>query len=303
MKKIVTYFFKECNLSNQTVTFKRLLYLFLFIKIGYWLFYYDLFFGQSAIAYIKPYPLAISSKFAFLLSNQLSQNAGYFFILGLFGFLLLSYFVKQIPFVFEFICYLLVINIHNKIYPTLTGGDYLLNQFLFFNCFLAKSFAVNENWKSLTTVCLHNFSVVAILVQINLVYLLAAFAKLKDVDWIGGTAVIKLEMIDYFNLFSRPFSVNNFLGYFLTYLVLFYQLLFPILIWFKRAKTPLLLVGILMHLYIAFVTGLVGFAAIMLLGYVYFWPLKKISNFYYLCCMFTNEQLKDLNDRRVSTLR
>jgi hypothetical protein len=57
--------------------------------------------------------------------------------------------------------------------------------------------------------------------------------------------------------------------------VLGYQLLFPVLVWIKKIKKMFLLLGILMHLYIAFVMGLVEFGSVMIISYIIFWPIKK----------------------------
>jgi hypothetical protein len=249
--------------------------LFTGIKVIYWLWYYNLYFGQNAIAFIKPHSLGALKDVSFLLYNNTSLSAGYFFIFGTLFFLALSYFVKKIPFLFEFILWLLILNIHNKLYPTLTGGDYLLNQFLFFNCFLSKtrinsSIGLNELAK-----CFHNFGALAIVIQIQIVYLIAGIAKLNSSDWLSGIAIINLGEVNYFNLYSNAFSATGLIAYFFNYLVLFYQLLFPVLIWVEKIKKPLLVIGILTHLYIAFVMGIMGFGLIMLIPYVYFWPVKN----------------------------
>lgn len=277
MKKVVSYFFTVYNLSLQTLRFKQLLYLFLAIKAAYWFCYYDLYFGNNAIAYIRPYSLGKLKDVAFILYNDAAPAFGYFFIGGTLVFLALSYFIKKIPFVFEFIIWLLVINIHNKIYPTLTGGDFLLNQLLFFNCFLSKKFSENLSWQNSLSKCMHNFGTLAIIIQIQLVYLIAGLAKLNSSDWFNGTAIINLSNIEHFNLFSFSFTGTGFMGYFINYFVLLYQLLFPALVWMDKVKKPLLLVGIFTHLYIAFVTGLVSFGIIMIIAYVFFWPFKKQS--------------------------
>lgn len=275
MKKVVSYFFSEYNLSHQTLKFKQLLYLFIVIKVIYWLWYYNLYFGQNAITFIKPHSLGAFKDVSFLLYNNTSLSAGYFFIFGTLFFLALSYFVKKIPFLFEFILWLLVLNIHNKLYPTLTGGDHLLNQFFFFNCFLSKTPSNSSIWLSELAKCFHNFGVLAIVIQIQIVYLIAGIAKLSSSEWLSGIAIINLGEVQYFNLYNNWFSATGFLAYFFNYLVLFYQLLFPFLIWIEKIKKPLLVIGILTHLYIAFVMGIMGFGLIMLIPYVYFWPVKN----------------------------
>lgn len=228
MKKVVSYFFSGYNLSFQTLRFKQMLYLFIVLKIGYWLCYYDLYFGQNSIAYIRPYSLGPLKDLAFLLYNYQGTKLGYVFIFGTLISLALSYFLKKIPIVFESILWLLVINIHNKIYPTLTGGDLLLNQFLFFNCFFSKSYNTNLSWQHEMSKGLHNFGVIAIIIQIQLVYLLAGLAKLYNNDWLNGSAIAQLNLVNYFNLYSGPPVTNTFLSHFLNYLVLFYQLLFRV---------------------------------------------------------------------------
>jgi hypothetical protein len=279
LKKVVSYFFSEYNLSQQTLKFKQLLYLFIVIKVIYWLYYYNLYFGHNAIAFIKPHPLGAFKDLAFLLYNNTSINAGYFFIFGTLFFLALSYFFKKIPFLFEFFIWLLVLNIHNKLYPTLTGGDHLLNQFLFFNCFLSKTGNSSATWQNSLAKSFHNFGVLAIIIQIQLVYLIAGIAKLNSSDWLSGVAIINLDKVKYFNLYSNTFSATGIIAYFFNYLVLFYQLLFPVLIWVEKIKKPLLVIGIVTHLYIAFVLGILGFGLIMLIPYVYFWPVKNTNNF------------------------
>jgi len=240
--------------------------------------YYDLFFGENSIVYTQPHSLGFLKDKAFLLYNSANADLGYYFIFSLLIFSALSYFVKQIPFIFEFIIWLLVINIHNKIYPTLTGGDLLLNQFLFFNCFLAKSYTSNDHWKNSLLVCFHNFGVIALLIQICLVYFIAGLAKLNSVDWLEGIAINNLNEVSHFNLFSGPLFKNELLSSCINYIILFYQLLFPLLIWINRLKKPLVLLGLLMHLYIAFVIGLLGFGIIMIIAYTFFWPFKKQSS-------------------------
>jgi hypothetical protein len=251
--------------------------LFLAFKIIYWLCYYNLYFGESAIAFIRPFPIKSIKDLPFLLYNNTSTNSGYFYILGTIVFLTLSYFVKKIPFIFEFIVWFLVININNKIYPTLTGGDLLLNQFLFFNCFLSKSFTTNLSWQNALLKYSHNFGVLAIIIQIQLVYLIAGISKLNSADWLSGEAIQNLGQVNYFNLFSHSGATLgfSFIDQFINYVVLVYQLFFSVFIWIPKLKQPLILIGITMHLYIAFVIGLVSFGIIMLLAYVFFWPSKK----------------------------
>lgn len=261
----------------QVQWFKRLLYLFLVIKSCYFFCNFDLFFGENSIVFVTPQKIGFFKSFAFLLYNSESIGLSKIFITSVLLLSILNLFIKRFHFIPDLLLWLLVVNLNNRVYPALTGGDNLLNQFLFFNCFLSFSFQSTKTWQGELKVCLHNLAVMAIIIQICILYLLSALAKLNDPGWLSGKAIIAVAQIKHFSLFS-------FLSYsrsldpiliFLNYVVLFYQLLFPVLVWIKKVKKPLLIIGILMHLYIAFVMGLVSFGFVMIIGYVFFWPSKQ----------------------------
>ena len=277
MQKIVSYFFSDYNLKPQVLWFKRLLYCYLIIESSYFLFYFDLFFGENSIVMVTPKSIGCFKTLPFFLYNSLSVNLSLVFLLATIVLSVLSLFNLRINFFLNATLWLLVINLHSRIYPTLTGGDNLLGQLLLFNCFLSTSFKNDFAWKDLLKICLHNFALLAIIIQISLLYFLSALAKLNDPQWISGTAIKAVSQIQYFSLFSF-FTYSKFLEplfVILNFGVLVYQLFFPILIWIKKIKKPFLLFGILMHVYIALVMGLVGFGFIMILAYTFFWPEKE----------------------------
>ena len=258
--------------------FKTFLYVFLVIKSIYWLCYYDVLFGENSIMYSQPRPLGMFKDFAFLLYNSASVNTGYAFIGGVFVLVAFNLFVKKnILFLsnfLDFLIWFLVLNIHNKIYLTLTAGDYLLNQFLFFNFLLTASFRFDIKSSSLL---LHNVGVIGITAQICFAYFMAGLAKIVDPLWMKGEAVASIVQIYHYNVYS-VFTYNkkmDLLYLAANYLVIFYQFLFPVFVWFHKIKKPFLILGILMNLYIAFVMGLFSFGVVMILGYTFFWPFTK----------------------------
>ncbi len=280
--KALSYFFADFNFKTRSVWFKRLLYVFLLVKCCYWLFYYNLLFGQNSIVYSHPYDIGFFKSLAFFLYNRESPGASLWFIVPLLILCIFSLFKNRIYLLFDFLIWFFVLNIFNKIYPTLTGGDYLLNQLLFFNIFISDKFTSHTvplfmEKKNKMKICAHNFSVLAVIIQICLVYFTSAITKLGNMDWRHGKAVIMASEVNHFTL---PFISHNIdsiaiLLVFFNFLVLIYQLLFPLLIWVNKIKKPFIILGILMHLYIAFVMGLVSFGLIMILTYIYFWPAKE----------------------------
>ena len=157
----------------------------------------------------------------------------------------------------------------------MTGGDGLFQALLFFCIFLrSNQKKENSNWSDLS-IALHNFGITAIQIQICIVYFLNALAKLVDADWLEGNAVAQSLAI---NEFSLPvlYHTNDALSMFLNYSVVFYQLLFPVLVWIRKIKKWYLLIGIIQHLFIAFAMGLPSFGLIMIVSYAAFYaPFKK----------------------------
>jgi hypothetical protein len=233
-------------------------------------------FGQNAIAFTRSFNNGFFKDLAFFLYAQSNSYAGYFFILPLLALCIAGLLKVRLHIVSDFIIWWIVINIQNKIYPTLTGGDFLLNQLLFFNCFISDKYVSKGNFISQLKICAHNFGVIAVMIQVCLVYFFAAWAKLGDQSWLNGTAILKTVQVEQYSLHGIVTHAETFswLLVVLNYIVFAYQLLFPVLVWIKRIKKPFLIIGILTHLYIAFVMGLVSFGFIMILPYIYFWPLN-----------------------------
>ncbi len=283
LNKLLTYFFDDYRYKAQSFWFKRLLYVFVLVKCIYWLCFYNLLFGADSIVYTAPKTIGYAKDFAFYLYNSLSIHLSYLFIFGAMLCCFLPFVfnlsfravwlkrLKHICSISDFILWLLIININNKIYPTLTAGDYLLNQFLFFNCFI--SFFPSEF--TLKKV-LHNFASVAIIIQLCLVYFLSALVKLNNHEWLNGSTISTTLQVHHYSIDFFYNTKQNWWSSIITYSVLFYQLFFPILIWFQKIKIPLIIIGVIIHLFIAFIMGLTSFGFIMILGYVYFFPTKKV---------------------------
>lgn len=277
MQTLRTYFFSDYRYKQQSLWFKRLLYLFLLTECIGFLCNYDVLFGRHSIVYVKPPHAGFFKGIAFLLYGSQSAELSRYFILAVILLSAAQLFTRRSWLLADILLWLLVVNLNYRIYPVLTGGDNLLNQLLFFGAFLSVRFPDTKSWRDELKICIHNLAFVALLVQVCLVYFISALAKLGDPEWLHGTAVLSVSQIRYFSLYSfcsdaeivRPvFMLMN-------YLVLGYQLLFPVLVWVGKLKKALLVTGLLMHLYIAFVMGLTGFGFIMILTYSLFWPSRQ----------------------------
>ncbi|MCW3076790.1 MAG: hypothetical protein JWO32_1399 [Bacteroidetes bacterium] len=281
MKDPVTYFFSDLNYQSRAAIFKKLLYLFVIAQCIYWLINYDLLFGENSVITSREFDIGFIKGLAFFLYHPQNSSLCLMAIIAALILSLLSLLKIKLYFIFDFILWLLVLNLHNRVYPTLTGGNYFLNQLLFFNCFISFVFPnKNTTWHQLKT-CFHNFAILAIIIQVCFLYCASGLLKLNDSEWMSGEAFSLISGVNHYNTYTPVrFSENSNLPLIITFVVIFYQLLFPILIWFSSIKKIMILIGICMHLYIALVMGLLSFGLVMLIPYVFFWPSKKqeISN-------------------------
>lgn len=277
MQILLSYFFSRFRFTWHTLWFKRLLSVFLLLKCAYWLIYFDLLFGTNSIVYSKPQEIHSVKDLAFLLYSLTSTHWSHVFILLTVALTSLSLFTFRFSFVIHLIIWFLVVNLNNKIYSTLTGGDFLLNQFLFINCFLATTYTMHQNWQTQLKICLHNAGCIAVMLQLCLVYFISGLAKINDQSWLTGKALILTAQIKHFSLYSllsyNPLFDRILIA--LNFLILFYQLSFSLFVWIKPIKKTLLVFGVFMHIYIALAMGLVEFGSIMVLAYVYFWPQQQ----------------------------
>lgn len=260
------YFFSAPKQRREVGWFRTALYLFLLYKVTVYILHFGTLFSAGAMVYA---PSLISGGLrdgAFLLSNYYSvpMAAGWIVTMALLS--LLGLF-RRSCYITNAVLWLLMLNMNHYLYSTLTAGDYLLNQLLFFNIF----FYTGRSGARLGSLreALHNMALAGIKVQVCLVYVVAAGFKLGDAGWMSGTAVYQtFQMTEYGNALLRSFPL--WLCMILNYATVAYQLLFPLTVWFRPFKIYLLAFGILQHLVIALGMGLFSFGIVMIICYILF---------------------------------
>src|ERR1700741_2625710 len=267
MKKITSYLFDTRKQTRELNWFRTLLYLFLLYRVTIYFFQFELLFSDERLTYLSQRSLGPIADLAYFLSNHYTVPAGLLSLVAML-FLSLSGLLKRSGYLSNTLLWLLVVNIHNFVYPTLTAGDFLLNQLLFFNIFFNPRSGSNSKINDLKT-SLHNISLAGIKVQICLAYFFAAWFKVGDPSWLNGTAIYDTFHIPTFtnDLLS---GLSIFVCTLLTWSTLCYQILFPVLIWLRPAKIYLLAFGVTQHLFIALGMGLFSFGIIMIICYVLF---------------------------------
>lgn len=275
MQNLTLYFFTDFNYKSRTLLFKRLLWVYLLIKCVYWLIYYDFLFGENSIISLTEFTTTHFYEPAFFLNHPANSTLSLWAIFLIAALCLLNIFNRFIPYIFDFVLWLAVLNVHSRIYSALSGGELLLNQLLFYCIFISTRFSKSSLVTNQIKICIHNFGIIAVIIHVCVLYLISGIFKLNDALWLNGNALSQIAQIKHYTISSAFGLKPSLTSSALNYIVLFYQLLFPALIWVKKIKKPLLVLGIIIHLYIAFIMGLMSFGILMMISYVYFWPRQK----------------------------
>jgi hypothetical protein len=277
LNNFIAYLFDDYRKQKNARLFKNLLYVFLIVKCVFWLLNFDKLFGENSISLTSDHKISFFKNFAYFLYFQNNPAYCMYFIAVLLIACLYTFNSKRSFLVIDLVIYLLVLNIDIRIFTTSTAGESLLVNVCFLSAWLKKDFKIGTGTYDQIKIVLHNVSFYALLFQICIVYGYSALAKWYDADWLSGNAVYLTSKTFHY---SRGFIVDHvdsvkFLAMALTYIVLLYQSLFPVLVWFKKIKPYILIIGVLMHLYIAFVMGFFFFGVIMILTYVLFFDFVE----------------------------
>ncbi len=243
------------------------MYLFIIYKIFINVIHFDTLFSAHNLIYSAPKHTGSIRDLAYLLTNYYSNITSIICLTTAFLLACIGLFKKS-NYITNTVLWLSLINLNNYLYPTLTAGDYLLNQLLLFNIFFSFKPSTHPFIQDLKT-ALHNTALIGIKVQICLAYFLAALFKLSDADWLDGTALWDtIQIPEYSNALLACLPMPVCTG--LTYLTIIYQLTFPIMVFISSTKKYVFTFGIIQHLIIALAMGLFSFGIIMMICYILF---------------------------------
>jgi hypothetical protein len=171
----------------------------------------------------------------------------------------------------------ITINLNNKAYPILDGGDNLMQILFVYLVFIdpnaaGKSEASPSAGRALI-IGLSNYALLMARLQIVFVYVIAGLAKVRGPLWQNGTALYYTLNVEEYSLpfFADLISAYPLLAVLGTYSTILYQLAFPWLIWNPKIKPALLTFGTFLHLQISFVMGLFSFGLAVTASYVSFY--------------------------------
>ena len=142
------------------------------------------------------------------------------------------------------------------------GGDNVARLVLTYMLFALP--AGSNARKGSLSVWFHNIAVLAIGLQIGVVYFTSGVLKLTGDRWSNGTALYTISQVEWFsNPHFREFFHNPTITALATYVTVFFQIWFPVAV-LTRLRPLWLGVGILLHLGIALFMGLICFSLAMI---------------------------------------
>jgi len=154
------------------------------------------------------------------------------------------------------------------------GSDSILNLFLLLSTGLSTRPAFREPSIRSSQIMLSNFVFLFCRIQLALIYALSGFNKLASEAWRSGDAIYSIINLEYF--FNPTLSPHFHEAWckVLAWGVILFELGFPILIWFKRFRIPILCMGVCFHIGIVLILSLPDFGAVMMLTYLLFLPRR-----------------------------
>ena len=135
---------------------------------------------------------------------------------------------------------------------------------------------------------LSNLAAFSIMLQLCLSYFSSGVAKANDVLWLHGEATYYALSMERFagTAFNKYIVQSKWIDYFTNYATMSFELLFPLLIWKKKLRKPLLITGLLFHLCIYVFLMIYGFQIVFILIYGLFLPNQQLLDFARKCKTF-----------------
>lgn len=173
--------------------------------------------------------------------------------------------------------------------PTvLNGGDIMARLILFYLVFAntyqyfvwvkeKKQPVEKEKLQNLVS----NLAAYSIMFQLCLSYFLSGMEKLVDPFWLNGEGTYYALSVERFmgTPYNKYLVQFKWFNLFTNYFTIAFELLFPLLIWIKKIRKPLLITGIIFHAGIYIFMMIYGFQVVFILMYGMFLPNDQLLQF------------------------
>ena len=168
------------------------------------------------------------------------------------------------------------------------GGDKMVRLILLYMIFANsyQYFVLYKNKKEISEKgelknLISNLAAVSIMLQLCIAYFGSGIAKINDTFWLNGEATYYALSMERFvgTPLNKYIVQQKWIDYITNYGTIVFELLFPLLIWVKKMRKPLLAAGIIFHLCIYIFMMIYGFEIVFILIYGLFLPNKMLADF------------------------
>jgi hypothetical protein len=259
------YLSRDFNNPRTTLVFFKTLVVFAFIKI---VMLWSL--SHKVLAHHNiTLPRSWVGKILFAPSFLANHNVDIFFGVALI-FLAIAFLMSP-NYVTTSLFFWLAFNVYIVYIPFANGADLVL----FMLALWCIPMATKPKFKSETGTILqktfYNSAIVLCQLQVIFIYLVSGWDKLFSPTWQTGLA---FDYVAHLNTMYNPLFADVFdhpvLHLMLSWTTILFELVFVFLVWFEKTRLPMLLIGVLFHLFIWIVLSLPDFASTMMLSYIIF---------------------------------
>lgn len=168
------------------------------------------------------------------------------------------------------------------------GGDKMVRLILFYMIFANsyQYFVLYKNRKEVSEKgklknLISNLAALSIMLQLCVAYFASGIAKINNTFWLNGEATYYALSMERFvgTSLNKYIVQQKWIDYLTNYGTIIFELFFPILIWIKKMRKPLLITGVIFHICIYIFMMIYGFEIVFILIYGLFLPNKMLVDF------------------------
>lgn len=271
-------FWLECNHWRSARIFRCLVYAWVIFNTLTHIPYHDLFWGENS--WVQDISIEQFSVFNQALNLLSFESVAPYYL----GFLVLQIIFSgmamagRYSYASSLLVWFLTMNLDNKIFTTMDGGNNLMHLMLFYCIFISPDKLSRKRIASSSLLYISNLAFLTARLQLCVVYFVAGHLKMTGTYWTNGMAFYYVMGVDEYSLpiLNWVFTAFPLLSILASYATIMFQISFPLLIWFKEVRPLLFVVGGFMHIGIALGMGLISFGLAMVVCYAAFFTSSEI---------------------------
>ena len=198
-----------------------------------------------------------------------NDNVDILFAMSL-AFLAVAFFLRPNYFT-TILFFWLTFNLYIVYLPFANGADLVLFMLAFWCIPIAMKPAFKSDTGKIVQKTCYNAGIIFCQLQVIFIYLVSGWDKLSSEVWRSGEAIdYIIHLPNLFNPFFAGIFVNPLLQIVLSWTTIVFELAFAVFVWFDKTRIPILIIGVLFHLFIWVVMSLPDFAITMIISYILF---------------------------------